>query len=280
MSTSFSKQFKGVDVPTFGIGTWQVEGQDATDAVRDALEIGYRHVDTAFIYGNEEQVGRGMAESGVDRGDYWLTTKVWPDDYAAGATRASVERSLRDLGTDHLDLVLTHWPAGDGSLLPGALEELRQAKADGLIREFGVSNVPAGMLRRLLVHFPEIFADQVEYHPLLAQTALLEVAAEHDLMVTAYSPLSSGGQVLTDPTVVEIAQAKGVTPAQVALAWLGQQEKVTVLPRSTSPERRRENWAATDVTLTHEESQRLFAGTVAHVRNTSPDGLAPTDWED
>jgi diketogulonate reductase-like aldo/keto reductase len=279
MPAPFTKTVRGVEVPTMAIGVFEVEPGETEETVADALAAGYRHVDTAVAYGNEEEVGRGIGRSGVDRDQIWVTTKVWIDDFPPDKLRASAEASLKRLGIDRLDLLLLHWPSPDGSLIAPALEELRRLRADGLIRELGVSNFPAYMLREALETAPELFADQVEYHAKLSQHELRAIAEENDLLIEAYAPLGgSAGDMLSEPVLEEIGEAHGVSPAQVALAWLAHQERVVLLPRSTSPERRRENLAALEVDLTAEETARIDELSERRERNFDP-SFAP-DWRD
>src|SRR3954462_4908595 len=181
---------RGVEVPKLGFGTFRLPGADCREGVRDALEIGYRHIDTARGYENEREVGQGIADSGVPREEIWLTTKVPPDMAAAADVRRSAEDSLRRLGTDHVALLLLHRPAPSVPLeeTMGALAALRE---EGKAREIGVSNFPANHLRRALEHTP-VFADQVEYHPFLGQDRLLAAARDHDVLVTAYALLAQG----------------------------------------------------------------------------------------
>jgi diketogulonate reductase-like aldo/keto reductase len=247
--------------------------------VADALAAGYRHVDTAVAYGNEEEVGRGLARSGVDPAEVWVTTKVWLNDYAPSDLRRSAEASLRRLGLDRIDLLLLHWPPPDGAELAPALEELQRLRSDGLIRELGVSNFPAYMLREALEITTEVFADQVEYHPKLSQHEIREVADEADLLVEAYAPLGgSASDMIEEPALKEIAAAHGASPAQVAIGWLAHQDRVVVLPRSTNPERRRENLAALELDLTPEETARIDELSERRERNFDP-SFAP-DWRD
>jgi 2,5-diketo-D-gluconate reductase B len=180
---------QGTEVPKLGLGTWQVTGRDAVDGVRDALAMGYRHVDTARMYENETEVGEGIRSAGVERSEIFLTTKVWTADFAADRLVAAAEDSLRRLGTDYVDLLLLHWPNPDldvGEPI-GAMAGLRDR---GLIRALGVSNFPTGRLEEALQHGP-VFANQVEYHPYLAQPSCLQ-AREHDLLLEAYSPFAHG----------------------------------------------------------------------------------------
>jgi diketogulonate reductase-like aldo/keto reductase len=279
MPAPFTKTVRGVEVPTIAIGVFEVEPGETEETVADALAAGYRHVDTATAYGNEAEVGRGLSRSGVDRDEVWVTTKVWTADFAPAKLRASAEASLRRLGIERLDLLLLHWPPQDMSELAPALEELQRLRADGLIRELGVSNFPAYMLRDALEIAPEVFADQVEYHAKLSQRELLDVAASEDVLIEAYAPLGgSAGDTVEEPVLKEIASAHGVSPAQVALAWLAHQDRVVLLPRSTDPGRRRENLAALEIDLTGEETARIDELSERRERNFNP-SWAP-DWRD
>lgn len=241
-------------IPKLGLGTWRLAGRECSEGVADALAAGYRHVDTAAAYGNEEEVGSGMRASGIDRHDVWLTTKVWPDDLEPERVRASLERSLRALGADYVDLYLIHWPNPRVPLAAtlGAMTTLRD---EGRTREIGVSNFTSAQFREALDLAPAR-VNQVEYHPYLDQSALLEVCRERDAELTAYRPLMKG-EALDDPVIVDIAGAHRATPAQVTLAWLIGQERVSAVPKASSPERRRENLAALELELTAEERRRI-----------------------
>lgn len=279
MPIPFTKTVRGVEIPTVAIGVFEVDPGETEETVADALAAGYRHVDTAAAYLNEEEVGRGLARSGVDPDDVWVTTKVWLSEYAPDKLRASAERSLGWLGIDRIDLLLLHWPPGDPDELKPALETLKELRSEGLIRELGVSNFPAYMLREALEIAPEIFADQVEYHPKLSQRELLDVAASEDLLIEAYAPLGgSAGDMIDEPVLKEIASAHDASPAQVALAWLASQDRVVVLPRSTNPDRRRENLAALEIDLTGEEKALIDELSERRERNFDPP-FAP-DWRD
>src|SRR4051812_25037694 len=279
MPSPFTKTVRGVEIPTAAIGVFEVDPGETEETVADALAAGYRHVDTAAAYGNEEEVGRGLARSGVDRDDVWVTTKVWMEDFAPDDLRRSAERSLRKLGVDRIDLLLLHWPPADPGELGPALETLKELRSEDRIREFGVSNFPAYMLRDALEIAPEIFADQVEYHAKLSQRELLSVATEADVLVEAYAPLGgSAGDMVEEPVLKEIASAHDATPAQVALAWLAAQERVVLLPRSTNPQRRRENLAALEIDLSDEERAAIDELSERRERNFDPP-FAP-DWRD
>ena len=280
MPAPFTKTVRGVTVPTVGIGVFEVDPDETEETVADALAAGYRHVDTAAAYANEAEVGRGIARSGVPRDELWITTKVWLDDFPPERLRRSAERSLRALRVDRLDLLLLHWPPPDGdSVLEPALVELQRLRSDGLIGQLGVSNFPGYLLRRALEIAPEVFADQVEYHAKLSQRELREIADESDLLIEAYAPLGgSASDMIEDPLLREIAEAHDATPAQVALSWLAHQDRVVVLPRSTNPERRRENLAALELDLTDEETRKLDEHSEQRERYFDPP-FAP-DWRD
>jgi len=265
---------RGIEVPKLGYGTWQVTGEAARESVRDALELGYRHIDTARMYGNEVEVGEGIRDSGVPRDELWLTSKVWPDDARADDVRRSAERQLADLGVERLDLLLLHWPA-PGVPLAETLEALGALRGDGLIRELGVSNFPSAMLREAAALAP-VFANQVEYHAYLAQDAVLGACHEHSVMLTAYSPFAHG-RLLDDPVLAEIAAAHEATPSQVALAWLLEQELVSAIPKASSHERRAENLGALGLELGSDEHDRVGALRSRHLRTADP-GFAPA-WD-
>jgi diketogulonate reductase-like aldo/keto reductase len=241
------------NVPALGLGTWQLEGEEAYDAVRAALEIGYRHVDTAQLYGNEAEVGRAMADSEVDRDEVFLTTKVWRANARPDDVVRSTEESLQRLRTDHVDLLLLHWPTDD-SPLEATLAAMSRLVDEHRARYIGVSNFPSQPLERA-AHLAPIVTDQVEHHPYLAVDAVRDVADEHDLFVTAYSPLARG-EVLEDEVLREIGEAHGATPAQVTLAWL-LQTGASAIPRSRSPQRLAQNFAALDITLSDDEIARI-----------------------
>ena len=249
-------EIQGTTVPKLGFGTWEILGRDCEEAVSDALEIGYRHIDTAQAYDNEAEVGKALAASSIPRKELFLTTKLWREEYAPERVRPSAEGSLERLQVDCVDLLLLHWPNDDVPLAQtlGALAELRE---EGLIKHFGVSNFPAGMLREALAVAP-IFADQVEFHPFLGQDALVELAAERDFMVTAYSPLARG-KVPQDPTMREIGEAHGKSAGQVALRWLLDKPNVCAIPKASSHERRVENFEVFDFELSDEERAKIDA---------------------
>ena len=249
-------EVRGGTVPALGFGTWLITGAAAEEGVRDALEIGYRQIDTARAYENEREVGRGIAGSGVPREEIWLTTKVPREDAEPDRVRASAEASLRDLGTEYVDLLLLHWPNEDVPV-ERTLEAMSALQQEGKVRHLGLSNFPAGMLREALDLAP-VLCDQVEYHPLLDQSRLLELAAERDVIITAYSPLAHG-EVLAEPTLQRIGEAHGKSPGQVALRWLLDQPRVSPIPKASSHERRVENFDVLDFALTDDDHEAIAA---------------------
>jgi 2,5-diketo-D-gluconate reductase B len=254
MGSATTLEVQGTQVPRLGFGTWQIVGPECVTAVRDALEMGYRHVDTARAYDNEREVGAGLAAAGVPREDVFLTTKVWMDDAAPDRVRASAESSLRDLAVDYVDLLLLHWPQPRVPV-ERTLEAMMALRDAGAVRHIGVSNFPAGLLRRAVDVAP-VFCNQVEYHPYLGQDEILALAEEHDFMVTAYAPLGHGA-VPDDPVLEEIGAAHGKTGAQVALRWLVDQPRVTTVPKAASHENRAANFDIWDFELSHDERERI-----------------------
>jgi 2,5-diketo-D-gluconate reductase B len=266
-------EVQGTRVPVLGFGTWLISQADAAEAVRDALEIGYRHIDTARAYENEREVGRGIVDSGVPRDEIFLTTKVPHTDAAPDLVERDAEESLERLGVDHVDLLLLHWPNPDVPL-EQTLKAFTKVRDDGRTRQIGVSNFPAGMLRQAIELAP-IFNDQVEYHPFLSQERVLNVGRENDVLVTAYSPLAHG-RVPKDPTLQRIGAAHGKTAGQVALRWLLDQPLVSPIPKASSHERRQENFEVFDFELTPEERAEIDA-LPKDVRTADPP-WAP-DWD-
>jgi len=247
---------KGEKVPSLGLGTYRLTGEACVRAVERALSMGYRHVDTAQMYGNEAEVGRGIQASGVDRGEVFLTTKVWPDDFARERVKGKTQESLKKLGTDYADLLLMHWPSERVPLEEtlGAMSELQE---EGSVLHVGVSNFSPALVEEASGH-AEIFCNQVEYHPYKDQSDLLAQAQELDYLLTAYRPLSRGS-VEDDATLREIGEAHGKTAAQVALRWLVQQEKVSAIPKATGAEHLAANLDVFDFELSGEEMDRVSA---------------------
>ena len=251
-----SKEIKGEQVPSLGLGTWRLSGDDCRTAVERALSLGYRHLDTAQMYGNEGEVGRGMGDSGVDREEVFLVTKVSTSNFAHDDVLRSSRESLRKLGTDYVDLLLMHWP-GRSVPLGETLGAMRELQEEGAIKHIGVSNFSPSLVEEAMEH-AEIFCNQVEYHPYKSQGELLEQAGEKDYLLTAYSPVARGA-VTDDETLREIGEAHGKSPAQVTLRWLIQQEKVAAIPKAAGEEHLKSNLEIFDFALDEEEMQRVFA---------------------
>jgi diketogulonate reductase-like aldo/keto reductase len=243
----------GVSMPTLGLGVWQVpDGQECENAVRWALELGYRHLDTAQAYGNEESVGRALRDSGVPRDDVFVTTKFYPghEDPVGEA-----ERSLERLGVDHVDLYIVHWPqSGPTQPWPG----MERARERGYARSIGVSNYGVRKLDEVMAAAttPPV-VNQVQFSPFEHRRALLEACDRHAVALEAYSPLGTGGH-LSDDTVKQIAERVGRTPAQVLLRWCVQRD-IVVIPKSTHRERIDENAQIFDFTLADEDIAALDA---------------------
>jgi diketogulonate reductase-like aldo/keto reductase len=247
---------RGTPVPAVGLGTWRMDERTARTSVETALDLGYRHVDTAQLYENEAGVGRGIQAADVPREDLFVTTKVNPWHRHFDAMVASVEESLEALDLETVDLLLIHWPnpLSDLETVMAALDEARDR---GYTRHIGVSNFGRDRLDRArdLADSP-VVTDQVQFHPFWPQRELLEYCQREDVLLTAYSPLAHGG-ALTDSLVADIAAAHDRTPAQVVLRWVIQHENVITIPKSTSPAHLEENLGVLDFELTPEEHRRL-----------------------
>jgi diketogulonate reductase-like aldo/keto reductase len=258
---------QGVEVPRLGLGTWRLTGDQCRETVETALELGYRHIDTAQVYRNERQVGAALSASDVDREDVFLATKLGPERDYDGVLRTT-EESLARLGTDYLDLLLIHWPNGrppgsppnplssapDHGETLAAMNELVDA---GTVRHVGVSNFDLDLLdaAREASDAP-ILTDQVQYHPFWNQQSLLDYCRIHDVLLTAYSPLAHGG-VLDDDVLERIGRRYAKTPAQVALRWLVQQDQVATIPKATSHEHLQANLEVFDFELTAAEMREI-----------------------
>lgn len=242
-------------IPALGLGTWALAGDDCAAAVKTALEAGYRHIDTAAMYGNEEAVGAGLRASEVPREEVFVTTKVWHTELAPADLRRSAEASLRRLGLQQVDLLLIHWPNA-GIPLAGSIRALCEAKRAGLARHVGVANFTVALLDEAVALADEpIVANQCEYHPYLNQDRVLAACRRHGIAFVSYCPLGKA-QVLGEPVIREIAEARGRTPAQVVLRWHLQQG-VAAIPKSGHRERIRANLDVFDFALTADEMARI-----------------------
>ncbi|WP_308027045.1 aldo/keto reductase [Streptomyces olivaceus] len=231
----------GVEMPQLGFGVWQVPDDEAQTAVAQALEAGYRSIDTAAIYGNEEGTGRAIAASGLAREDLFVTTKLWNSDQGYDSTLQAFDTSLAKLGLDYLDLYLIHWPMPAREKYVDTYKAFEKLLADGRVRAIGVSNFLPEHLERLIGETSVLPAvNQIELHPHLQQHASRELHAEQGIATEAWSPLGSGKGILEIPAIVAIAQKHGRTPAQVVLRWHLQLGNV-VIPKSVTPSRIKEN---------------------------------------
>jgi diketogulonate reductase-like aldo/keto reductase len=242
----------GATMPLLGIGTWQAHGRSAVDAVRRALEVGYRHVDTATMYANEREVGEALAASGVPRAELFVTTKL-PQSHA-GRERETLEESLADLGLGYVDLWLIHWPPG-GRARPDVWERLLELQAEGLARDVGVSNYSLRQIDELADATGRLPAvNQIEWSPPLFDRDVLEGHRRRGVQLEGYSPLRATN--LGHPRLRRVADAHGVTPAQVVLRW-HVEHAIVAIPKSTNAERIAENAAIFDFELTPSEVQSL-----------------------
>ncbi len=263
-------------MPMFGLGTWQNEDPDECAAsVETALEMGYRHIDTAQIYRNEDAVGEGLAAADVDRDEIFLATKVWTDKLAYDDVIESTAASLDRLGTDYVDLLYVHWPA-DAYDPEDTLPAFEKLQEDGRIEHVGVSNFEphhVDRAREELGEFP--FANQIELHPFLPQEGLRDYADETDLDLVAYSPLARG-EVFGNDVLSDIAKMHGVSEAQVSLAWI-RQKGITAIPKATGEDHIRDNWESLTLELDEEEIERIDAIEKTD-RRVNPD-FGPDAWD-
>ena len=266
----------GAKMPAIGYGTMEFPGR-ATELVTHAINIGYRHIDTARKYGTEEQVGEGIRASGIARAELWVTTKVTELDAREADFLRSAETSLKALRLDYVDLLLVHWPQPK---VPFAetLGALAKAKRSGMTRHIGVSNFTLAMLEEAVRVCPEpLITNQIEYHAYLPQDRMLAALKRHGMILTAYCPVARG-QLLDDPVIGEIAKAHGGTPAQICLRWLVQQPMVAAVPRALEEAHIAENLAVFDFALDDQEMQRISALRRRNVRIADPPERAPK-WD-
>jgi 2,5-diketo-D-gluconate reductase A len=247
-------------IPQFGFGVFQVKPEDTVEAVSTALQTGYRHLDTAEMYGNEKEVGAAIAKSGLDRADVFVTSKLSNDAHLPDDARAAFDLSLEELGLDYLDLFLIHWPLPtryDGDFV-STWRTLEEFYRDGRARSIGVSNFQPHHIRRLHAE-AEIppAVNQIEVHPYLTQDNVRGFCAEHQIAVEGWSPIAQG-EVLDDPTINEIAERAGKTPAQVVLRWHIERGDI-IFPKSVTAARIRENFTIFDFELSGEDVGAISA---------------------
>jgi diketogulonate reductase-like aldo/keto reductase len=266
----------GARIPALGLGTFRLDGDVARRMVGYALETGYRHIDTAQMYGNEAEVGAAIEGSPVARDEIWLTTKIWPDNFRAADLERAAEASVERLRTVP-DLLLLHWP-NPRVPLQETIGALNQVKRRGHTRHIGISNCPAALVRASVALSEEpLIVNQVESHPYLSQRTVLAEVRRHGMALTAYSPLAKG-KALNDPTLERIGERHGKSPGQVALRWLIQQDGVTAIPRSSREDGARANLEIFDFELSADEMAEVSALTGARDRQVNVAGVAPR-WD-
>ncbi len=266
---------QGMHMPKLGLGTWRLKGPECVDAVQRAIGLGYRHIDTAEMYGNEDAVGEAVANAGVPRADLHVTTKVWYENLGADAMQRSIDGSLAKLRMDCVDLYLIHWPA-PGMDLADALANLMRVKEQGKARAIGVSNFPMAMLRRAVeeLHAP-IACNQIEYHVLLGQHPVVDYAQGIGVSIAAYAPLAQG-RLAQHEELQAIARKHGATPAQVALKWLLDQPGVAAIPKANRAESQRANLDALRIEL--DDTDRAVISMLPKTQRFVNPGWAPV-WD-
>ena len=268
-------QTQGISLPKLGLGTFRMQGDTCRAAVESALALGYRHLDTAEMYANEEAIGAAITESKVARKDLHVTTKVWNENLAPDAIRKAFDTSLKKLRLDHIDLYLVHWPARNMNL-PVIFETLMKLKEEGRTRAIGVANFNIALLKIVVEDIKApIACDQVEYHVMLDQTPLRKYLATKSIPLVAYCPLAQG-RVASDAALMKIGAKHNATAAQVALKWLLDQDGVAAIPKAARAESQRANLDALKVTL-DDEDRKIIASLPKDKRCVNP-GFAPA-WD-
>lgn len=250
------KSIQGIEIPEIGLGTYKLHDRQCSKIVRTALDIGYRHIDTAQMYKNEREVGEALRVSNVPRDDIFLSTKIWHTNLDPDDVLQTTEDSLRHMDTPYVDLLMIHWPNEQYDLRK-TIESMLILRDQGKALNIGVSNFPLHLLKKVNdeIRAP-IFCNQVEYHPYLDQLDLLDYAIESEILITAYSPLAKGN-VADDPTLIEIGKKYDKSPAQVALRWLIEQENVVAIPKASSKQHLESNIDIFDFFLEDEDFERI-----------------------
>ncbi|MCK7549396.1 2,5-didehydrogluconate reductase DkgB [Marinobacter koreensis] len=264
-------------LPKIGMGTFRLKGNDARDAVKSALSLGYRHIDTAQMYDNEAAVGDGITSSGIPRREIFLTTKIWHDKLHASDLINSLQGSLDRLKTDHVDLALIHWPSpGDEVPMEEYLGALKDAQREGLAEHIGISNFTCAQMdeAKRILGDASIFTNQVEVHPFLANRKVVDHARKLGITVTGYMPLAVG-KVMEDETLQRIAENHNATPAQIAIAWVASRGIVPI-PSSTRPAHQKANLDALEIELSGEDIKAIDA--LDRGERIADPGFAP-DWD-
>jgi len=261
-------QTQGISLPRLGLGTFRMQGDACRAAVESALSLGYRHIDTAELYGNEEAIGAALATASLPRKDLHVTTKVWHENLAPDAIRRAFDTSLKKLRLDHVDLYLVHWPSKNMHL-PAIFETLMKLKGEGRTRAIGVANFTVALLKTVVddIRAP-IACNQVEYHVMLDQTPLRRYLGQKSIPLVAYCPLAQG-KVASDPTLTAIGRKHGASAAQVALKWLLDQDGVAAIPKASRAESQKANLDALNVGL-DDEDMKAIAGLPKDQRCVNP----------
>jgi len=268
-------QTQGIVLPKLGLGTWRLAGESGRAAVESALALGYRHIDTAEMYGNEEEVGAALASSGIPRGEIHVTTKCWPDHLAPDALRRAFDASLKKLKLDTVDLYLIHWPSR-GMNLGATLEAMLTLKDAGRACAIGVANFNIALLRQAVEQIgASIACNQVEYHALLSQAKLLDTMRAMQIPLVAYTPLAKG-RLAQNPVLEKIARKHGAAPAQVALKWLLDQDGVCAIPKAARKESQQANLDALKLKL--DDADRAAIAGLPKNERCVMSGNAP-DWD-
>jgi 2,5-diketo-D-gluconate reductase B len=268
-------QTQGISLPRLGLGTFRMQGEVCRAAVESALGLGYRHIDTAEMYGNEEAIGAAIAASGVARGDLHVTTKVWNENLAPEAIRRAFDASLKKLRLDQVDLYLVHWPAKNMKL-PAMFETLLKLKQEGRTRAIGVANFNIALLKTAVEEIrAPIACNQIEYHVMLDQTPLRKYLAAKSIPLVAYCPLAQG-RAASDPTLAAIGRKHGASAAQVALKWLLDQDGVAAIPKASRSESQKANLDALKLTL--DDADRKAIAALPKDRRCVNPGFAPA-WD-
>ena len=268
------------NIPVLGLGTWQSTGQDCVDVVSQALKMGYEHIDTAQAYGNEKEVGQGIKQSGVSRDKFFLTTKIFPDDMKFEPEKliAAAKRSLADLDTDYVDLLLLHWP-DDRVPLSETIPALCELQKQGLTRHIGVSNFNiANIIEAEKYADVPIVVNQVEFHPFIKQKTLQTFLNNHHILLEAYSPLARG-DVFDNEIIKEIADKHNVTPAQISLAWILSDKHRIAIPKTANPDHLQGNLDAINVQLSADEIEKINGLARADGRKIKHQDYSP-EWDD
>ena len=267
----------GIDVPRLGFGTWENKGSDCTKAVETALETGYRHIDTAQAYDNEQFVGKAIQNSGLSRDEIFLTTKVFRDKFETVDTAMnSIDESLEKLKTDYVDLLLVHWPFPEYSV-EHLLAPMVKALQDGKTRLIGVSNFTLTQMEEAQkIADGQICNNQVEYHPMLNQQPLIDWTARNGWALTAYSPLGRG-EAMDNPVIKDLADKHDKEPSQIILRWFMQQDNVMAIPKSSSESHIKSNFDIWDFELSTQDMNQINALRSENDRHVDPE-WAP-EWD-